>query len=246
MTLQIAVEGNIASGKSTLLSNLSQLESVEVRDANTFFVTCKYSLVPKLVLLAVWKKQRKSGYSGAPTSGGCGMCIWAGEPHFQTLLFAIWGWEKLAQWAIHWMWHMSLQSGTCRWASGLSSEFCTVQELLEHRKTCLHNGVRGVPNFDCAQACVKCLRDQTKCPQYLRWPFRGVHCTWIISQQKACFTVGANKKSMLVLVQTILFHFCGSIIPDLAIIGFCTQQVIFDTTYQRLEASYWHTIMPNI
>ena len=55
MTLQIAVEGNIASGKSTLLSTLSQLESVEVRDANTFFVTCKHSLVPKLLLLAVWE-----------------------------------------------------------------------------------------------------------------------------------------------------------------------------------------------
>ena len=53
MTLQIAVEGNIASGKSTLLSKLSQLESVEVRDANTFFVTCKHSLVPKLLLLVV-------------------------------------------------------------------------------------------------------------------------------------------------------------------------------------------------
>ena len=55
MTLQIAVEGNIASGKSTLLSKLSELESVEVRDANTFFVTCKHSLVPKLLLLAVWE-----------------------------------------------------------------------------------------------------------------------------------------------------------------------------------------------
>lgn len=30
--VQIAVEGNIASGKSTLLDKLSQLESVEVRD----------------------------------------------------------------------------------------------------------------------------------------------------------------------------------------------------------------------
>ena len=38
MSAQIAVEGNIASGKSTLLSKLSQLESVEVRDVNTFFV----------------------------------------------------------------------------------------------------------------------------------------------------------------------------------------------------------------
>ena len=39
----------------------------------------------------------KSGYSGAPTSGGRGMCIRAGEPHFQTLLFAIRGREKIAQ-----------------------------------------------------------------------------------------------------------------------------------------------------
>ena len=30
--VQIAVEGNIASGKSTLLNKLSQLETVEVRE----------------------------------------------------------------------------------------------------------------------------------------------------------------------------------------------------------------------
>lgn len=188
MTLQIAVEGNIASGKSTLLSKLSQLESVEVRDANTFFITCNYSLVPKLLLLAVWKQWGKSGYSGAPTSGGRGMCIRAGELHFQTLLFAIQGREKIAQWAIHQMWHTILQVG--RWASGLLSEFCTVQELLELGNLSALRSTGGFLHFmgsDRTQACVKCIRDQTKCAQYLRWMFfRGVHkagfhCTWIMS-----------------------------------------------------------------
>jgi len=38
--VQIAVEGNIASGKSTLLDKLSQLESVEVRDVLLDVHTC--------------------------------------------------------------------------------------------------------------------------------------------------------------------------------------------------------------
>ena len=40
LSAQIAVEGNIASGKSTLLSKLSQLESVEVRNVNTVLFCC--------------------------------------------------------------------------------------------------------------------------------------------------------------------------------------------------------------
>ena len=194
MTLQIAVEGNIASGKSTLLSKLSQLESVEVRDANTFFVTCKYSLVPKLLLLAVWKQWGKSGYGGAPTSGGRGMCIRAGEPHFQTLLFAVQGREKIAQWAIYQMWHTILQSGRgttdtigtkviIEWIL-YSSGIAEAGKLVRITK---YGGCLHFMGSDRTQACVKCIRDQTKCAQYLRWMFfRGVHkagfhCTWIMS-----------------------------------------------------------------
>ena len=42
-------------------------------------------------------------------------------------------------------------------------------------------------------------------------------------------------------VQTVTFHFCRSMIADSAIIGFCTQRVIFITTYLQLEVSYVST-----
>ena len=77
------------------------------------------------------------------------------------------------------------------------------------------------------------------------------------TQSALSATEGVNKKftfrfrSMVILrYKPFRFYgiprFCGSTIADSAIIGFRTEQVIFNTTYLWLEASYRHRIKFNI